>query len=86
MQPEEKIRAVREELARLLSSPQFQQTPRVSAFLRLAVEMALEGRSGEIKEYVIATEVYQRGVDFDPKLDSIVRVEATRLRARLDEY
>ncbi|GIU78730.1 MAG: hypothetical protein KatS3mg005_1968 [Bryobacteraceae bacterium] len=86
MQPEEKIRAVREELARLLSSPQFQQTPRVSAFLRLAVEMALEGRAGEIKEYVIATEVYQRGVDFDPKLDSIVRVEATRLRARLDEY
>lgn len=86
MQPEERIRAVREELARLLSSPQFRQTPRVSAFLRLVVEMAQEGCAGEIKEYVIATEVYERGVDFDPNLDSIERVEATRLRAWLDEY
>jgi len=86
MQPEGKIRAVREQLARLLSSPQFLQTPRVSAFLRLVVELALEGRAGETKEFVIATEVYRRSVDFDLKLDSIVRVEATRLRARLDEY
>lgn len=86
MAPEAKDRVVREELARLLGSPQFQQTSRISAFLRLVVEMALEGRTDEIKEYVIATEVYARGVDFDPKLDSIVRVEATRLRARLEEF
>lgn len=86
MEPETKISAVRQELARLLASPQFQATPRLSAFLRLVVEMALEGRADEIKEYVIATEAYQRGADFDPKIDSIVRVEATRLRSRLEEY
>ncbi len=50
------------------------------------MEYTIAGRETEIKEYLIGTEVYQRGTDFDPKLDSIVRVEAYRLRSRLEEY
>lgn len=78
--------AVRGELDAVLASPGFTGTPRMAAFLRLVVEMALDGRQDSIKEYVIGVEVYQRGADFDPKVDSIVRVEAYRLRARLQEF
>jgi hypothetical protein len=50
------------------------------------VEKTLEGKASEIKETVIATEIYGRSADYDPKTDSIVRVEATRLRAKLQSY
>src|ERR1700730_4292457 len=39
-----------------------------------------------IKEYQIATEVFGRSSDFDPQLDSMVRVQAGRLRGKLAEY
>ena len=39
-----------------------------------------------IKEYQIATEVFGRSADFDPQLDSMVRVQAGRLRVKLAEY
>lgn len=38
------------------------------------------------KEYQIATEVFGRRENFDPHLDSLVRVQAARLRAKLAEY
>ena len=59
---------------------------RNSRFLRHVVEMTLEGRTSEIKEVVIATEIYGRSWDYDPKVDSIVRVEASRLRSKLRSY
>jgi L-aspartate-alpha-decarboxylase len=46
----------------------------------------LEGRSHEINEYSIGVEVYDRPTAFDPRIDSTVRVEAGRLRAKLREY
>ena len=49
------------------------------------MEETLEGRAGEIKEYVIGVAVYRKR-DFDPRIDSTVRVEASRLRRRLAKY
>ena len=77
---------VRLQLGRILSSPAFSDADRPSRFLRFVVEHALEGRSGEIKEAVIAVEVLGRPASFDPKSDPIVRVEAGRLRDRLSSY
>ncbi|HEU0120533.1 MAG TPA: hypothetical protein VFQ91_08415, partial [Bryobacteraceae bacterium] len=57
-----------------------------SAFLRYVVEKYLAGEASGIKEYEIGTLVYQRSDDYDPREDPIVRVEASRLRARLREY
>jgi hypothetical protein len=48
--------------------------------------MQTSGRTESIKEYNIAVEALGRSADFDPKKDSIVRVEAHRLRKRLVEY
>jgi len=50
------------------------------------VEEELGGRGAQLKEYTIATEVYEKPPDFDPRVDPIVRVEARRLRDRLKDY
>src|SRR5262245_5873845 len=78
--------AVRDELARVLSSASFVRSERQSRFLRFLVERHLEGRDTELKESLIAVEVFGRKPDYDPKLDSTVRTEAVRLRARLSKY
>ena len=78
--------AARRQLERVLASPGFSRNERLARFLRFVVEQHLEGRDGEIKESVIAVEVFGRRADHDPKQDSIVRTEAARLRARLSEY
>ena len=78
--------AIRQALERVLSSSGFARNERLSAFLRFLVERHLEGRDTELKESVIAHEVFGREADYDPKLDAIVRTEAVRLRARLEKY
>lgn len=58
----------------------------MSRFLRFLVERHVEGSDDQLKESVIAVEVFGRKTDHDPSRDSIVRTEAGRLRARLAEY
>jgi hypothetical protein len=54
--------------------------------LRYLAKHALDHPGTPIKEYQIATEVFGRSSDFDPQLDSMVRVQAGRLRGKLAEY
>src|SRR5262249_37856688 len=55
-------------------------------FLRFTVERAVAGDADSLKEYTLALEVFDRPQDYDPKVDSVVRVEARRLRQKLDSY
>jgi TolB-like protein len=80
------LQEARNELERVLASPGFARNERLARFLRFVVENHLEGRDEEIKESVLAVEVFGRSPDHNPKQDSIVRTEASRLRARLSEY
>jgi TolB-like protein len=73
-------------LDRVLASPGFVNAARLSRFLRFAAEKSLAGAGAELKEYLLGVEVFDRGTDFDPRLDPIVRVEAGRLRGKLQEY
>jgi TolB-like protein len=77
---------VRAALDRVLASGSFAGTSRLSRFLRFVVERSLAGEAERLKEYVIGVEVFDRDERYDPRIDSIVRVEAGRLRAKLDEY
>lgn len=77
---------IRRQLERILAGPRFAGAQRTSSFLRFVVERTLAGRAEEIKELVLAAELYGRGSDYDPKADSVVRVEASRVRARLHDY
>jgi adenylate cyclase len=58
----------------------------MSRFLRFVVELELRGEGERLKEYVVGVEVFDRGESFDPASDSLVRVEARRLRSKLNEY
>jgi hypothetical protein len=85
---EEKIsaEAIREELSRILESPMFVQSDRLSRFLRFTIEATLAGDADKLKEYLVGTEVYDRKPPYHPNADSIVRSEARRLRSKLKEY
>ena len=78
--------AVRRQLEKILAADGFARSARMSRFLRFTVERALEGRAGELKEYLLGVEVFDRKESYDSRVDPIVRVEARRLRAKLREY
>jgi adenylate cyclase len=77
---------IRHQLDRILASEAFATAGRHSRLLRYLVERTLAGEGDQLKEYVLGSEVFDRDASYDPRLDSIVRVEVRRLRARLDEY
>lgn len=81
--PEQDVRA---ELDRVLATKGFSSAGRLSKLLRHVVEKTLAGETDQLKEYAVGVEVFERDGNYDPRLDSIVRVEAGRLRSRLDEY
>jgi adenylate cyclase len=78
--------AVQAELDRVLSSATFIRSKRLGRFLRFTVEQCLEGRQSALKEYLVGVEVFNKMETFDPRIDSIVRVEARRLRSKLERY
>lgn len=80
------VDTVRQQLARIIADSSFGQTCRLSRFLTYVVEETLEGRADRIKAYPIGLFVFDRGENFDPQNDSIVRVEAARLRSKLSNY
>ena len=77
---------VRAALEQVLASPSFVNAGRLSRMLRFVVERTLDGQGDQLKEYLLGVEVFDRPTEYDPRLDSIVRVEARRLRAKLAEY
>ena len=74
------------QLARIASSPQFEDSKRLVEFLRYVVTEALAGREHQLTGRAVGQAVFGRGPDFDPQHDAIVRVEAGRLRRRLSLY
>jgi adenylate cyclase len=80
------VDAARRQLEQVLASSGFFRNERMRRFLRFLADGHLEGKDGQLKESVIAIEVFGRKPDHDPSQDSIVRTEAGRLRARLAEY
>lgn len=73
-------------LERLLAWPEIARSPQLGRFLDYIVRRTLEGNEASIKAYSIAVDVFGRAADFDPQADPIVRVQARRLRALLDDY
>ncbi|HEV3196566.1 MAG TPA: malectin domain-containing carbohydrate-binding protein [Bryobacteraceae bacterium] len=76
----------RHELDAILASGIFNRAPNLAHVLTYVCEKYFEGSAEQIKEYNIAVEALGRPPHFDQKRDSIVRVEAHRLRKRLREY
>src|SRR5208283_2308581 len=77
---------VRQQLSRIVESNVFRRSAQMERFLTVIVEHALSGQTNQLKEYALGRDVFNRGEDYDPRSDSIVRVEAQRLRRKLREY
>ncbi len=74
------------QLEKLLGSRALHGSESLCKLLQYLANHSLEHPGVSPKEYQIATEVFGRQKDFDPHLDSMVRVQAGRLRAKLAEY
>ena len=74
------------QLDRILQSHTFQGSESLRSFLRFVVSQTIEDHEDQLKEYTIATEVFGRAESYNPKIDSVVRVQAGRLRVKLQEY
>src|SRR5579864_5287336 len=73
-------------IERLASSHVLHGSESLCKLLRYLAEHSLQNPGVPVKEYQIATEVFGRPADFDPHLDSAIRVQAGRLRVKLGEY
>src|SRR5262249_54138641 len=77
--------AIRLQLGRILASRGFVNSARMRQFLELAVETCLAG-DAPLKETVVGVQVFGRDPAYDSSSDPIVRVEARRLREKLQQY
>jgi hypothetical protein len=80
------LEAQRAELEAVLQSKYFTRAPTLALLLSYLCEKLFAGEANQIKEYSVGVDVFHRGSSFDQDSDSIVRVEANRLRKRLAEY
>jgi Tol biopolymer transport system component len=78
--------SVRQLIERIAATRRFSRSPQQLQFLKFTVDATLHGQSAALKEYYIATEAFGRNPSFDPKSDTIVRVQAGKVRAKLKEY
>lgn len=79
-------KAVLEQLERLLASPAFRGSKRLSGFLRYIVEQTVENGGAELKERTIGVQVFGRAPDYDTSGEPVVRVSAGDLRKRIAQY
>ncbi len=78
--------AIRAQLQRILAAAPLADAPVLSRFLSHVVEHALTPDAKPLKEFAIGVEVFDRPTEYDPRLDTIVRVQARRLRNALARY
>ena len=76
----------REELRHILECKYFANSPKKSRFLEFVSDQTFVGNGEKLNEYLLGVEVYDRGVDFNPQKDPIVRVQAHEIRRLLKKY
>ncbi|WP_160144023.1 hypothetical protein [Chryseolinea soli] len=74
------------QLRRILNSAPIMNSSVLTQFLNFVVSETLAGRSDSLKEYTIGVQALKKDADFNPQIDSIVRIHAGRLRRALKEY
>ena len=79
-------REIRDQIERIVLSLAFRTSDRLKHFLTFVAGEALQGKADGLKEYSVGVHVFGRETGFDPRTDPVVRVQARRLRARLERY
>lgn len=86
MREQPSTEAIAQQLEKILASPDFTAGPRIQKFLAHIVNEELEGRGEFLKGTALAMDIFGRGADFDSNNDSIVRIEAIKLRKAIEHY
>lgn len=76
----------REQIERLVRSKTFETSEVHRRLLHYLAEKTLSGEADRLKEYVIGLEAFSKPSTYDPKRDSIVRLQVGRLRQKLAAY
>ena len=74
------------QIDRLCASDVLHGSESLCRLLRYLAQKEIESPGAHVKEYQIATEVYGRPADFNPQVDSTIRVQAARLRSKVTDY
>jgi len=77
---------VQGKLHKIFTSEAFRRSRRLQRFLEYVCELTLDGREAEINEFLIGSEVFERGSGYSPAEDSVVRRQARALREKLADY
>jgi hypothetical protein len=77
---------IQKQLNKIVHSKIFRHSSALQRLLQYLISRSIEDPFGDIKEYTIGTEVFDRGPDYDPQSDTIVRVQVHRLRLKVKEY
>jgi hypothetical protein len=85
-QEELSVEQSQQQLQRVLQSNTLRNSPTLQQLLQFLGTRGIEGNPEGLKEYTIGVEAFGRKPDFDPKTDTIVRVQTHRLRQKLKEY
>jgi hypothetical protein len=78
--------AVREQVERVLRSDCFRTSETLRRLFSYLAEKALTGEADSLKEYILGVEVFGKAEEYDPRQDASVRIQASKLRQKLEEY
>ena len=73
-------------MARLLESEVLRSSESQRRLLRYLAEKSIEGTADQLKEYTVGVEGLGKPASYDPRQDPSVRIQAGKLRLRLEEY
>jgi hypothetical protein len=77
---------IRAQVGRLIQSKTFETSEAHRRLLLYLAEKSISGEADRLKEYTIGLEAFGKPPTYDPKHDSIVRLQAGRLRQKLAAY
>jgi hypothetical protein len=80
------LEAARREIDAILASGLFSPASRQAKLLEYLFEKLAQGQAADLKEYTVAVELFNKPASFDQHTDATVRVEAHRLRKKLQKY
>ncbi len=71
---------------RILQSGTFRNAPSSRRLLKYLADRSQAPEAEPLKEYAIGVDAFGKPADYDPRLDSTVRIQIGRLRQKLAEY
>ena len=78
--------AARDQIDRILASDTFRASEVLRRLLRFLADKTFSGDADQLKEYSVGLDALHKPASYDPRQDAGVRLQASRLRQKLDEY